>query len=777
MGKLLKFSPPDSQVVSRLILLASFAAGTFIYLGIPFVGSFLAAMIWTSCGALGTRVLETLFGPISDRFRLLLLLGPAPLIGAGLLVLAYLMVGGGAVGYGLVVVVLLLNLLTWGCANGKTVRQSQRTDTVVLTTLVGSALIANAREFPNLLLPGIAIVLLLISENVSNRGVFRVATWLLVFAAFTNDVLTRVNYWWWSSDDTTVLSGIGTSIIERGKVEDVAGWSTSSHHWLLHAWLALWNNLSLNHVFETYQVLWPLVAAISLLASLWLGIELLLSRTLSATQFSLVAIAMAGFLKLDWSAPQEQQPFLFALITCCILCVNSRAQKRLHSRLLLVIAVFIGTILLPLGLYLLKPTLLVAYLLLSVGTILIQLKFDRGLGLVVAGLVSAAVVAVGLLVMAVAERFISGNSFTTFAIDFFPGDLGWCQSTSYPGSLACIFSIQVVLLAGGVLSLLSIWQLKPSRPLSVSLALLMPLFVSYLPFRYLISSGVGSGAPSFYRLSEMALMFVVAVGLSVVISLQAPSLRIGLPILLTVILVNWVSQGPSRTYDTVDSLLTSFSISRFLNASDVVALVLLVSTGGFVAILGTFTGWKSRFFVVSFCLVASLPTVRLGTEGWRAEPAVERRTRPEYLGPADIETLGLWIRHNVEPTAKLATNYLCPPDRLAECVRSTPQVACPNRHPVLMSSWALAALSRRDFLYLSQGWSDANNFVLHELSTKLSGDISSDNIRILQSKGVNYYVASREHTSQTVWSLLSSVASFQTEHFVVVSLDRLQARV
>jgi hypothetical protein len=88
-----------------------------------------------------------------------------------------------------------------------------------------------------------------------------------------------------------------------------------------------------------------------------------------------------------------------------------------------------------------------------------------------------------------------------------------------------------------------------------------------------------------------------------------------------------------------------------------------------------------------------------------------------------------------------------------------------------MASWALTALSRREFTYLSQTWdSRPIHYFQHLAATRLGSELSPDAVGELEDLGVSRYVASREHTSPVVWSMLLSVSELSTANFVVVSL-------
>jgi hypothetical protein len=157
---------------------------------------------------------------------------------------------------------------------------------------------------------------------------------------------------------------------------------------------------------------------------------------------------------------------------------------------------------------------------------------------------------------------------------------------------------------------------------------------------------------------------------------------------------------------------------------------------------------------------------------------VTRLSRPADFGPADIEQLADWLKKNTTSNALLATNFLCPSDRLVECSDSTAAIACAREQPALMASWALAALSKRDFLYLSQSWSSRpHDYFLHQQSVSLGVDLSVESIRGLQDNGVSFFVASRDHTSPRVWSQLRNGAVLATDHFVVVSLKQVTSLV
>jgi len=95
-----------------------------------------------------------------------------------------------------------------------------------------------------------------------------------------------------------------------------------------------------------------------------------------------------------------------------------------------------------------------------------------------------------------------------------------------------------------------------------------------------------------------------------------------------------------------------------------------------------------------------------------------------------------------------------------------------------MAGWALSALSKREFLYLSQGWNTKTVYYFdHQRSTRLGSEVSIDAIDELRKQGVEYYIASVNHTDLRAWQQLRSAAEFGTENFVVVYLPKLVDRL
>jgi len=772
-----------SRATLNLMTPVAVIAFALCYLGVTPISALLLSTWWMATGVFGSWILQIVLGRVSARHLPLLILGPGALLGMGLVVATYLAVGGNMVAH-------FAALGVFGIAAWKqhTSSRGQRigsqpspietreiSPATATFVLLGGALLANAKQFPNLLIPGVAVLLATMVMHGRHRLSLRILFFCIAGAALANDVFTRADYWWVTSDDTTTLAGVGTMIIERGRIADTAGWPTSSHHWLLHAWLALWNNLSLHHVFETYLIAWPLVAAMSLSASLWIGLELFLGRSLDVKNFALVLAALAGIVRFEWTAPQEQQPYVFALVACSALLLSERQSRTARQPAQTILAIVLGVVVLPVGFYVLKPSLLVAYGLLLVGTAAVWLGLTHGTRLFIAVAVSFLAIASGITLMSLGESVVSGRSFTKITIGFFPRDLGWCQAdSSRLGSLACIFSLQALLFAGGLLALVVIWVLRRHVSLAVSPLVLMPLILAYVPLRYFVNSDVGSGSPSFYRLPEMAVMLVIAIGLAAALVNTSLSNGIIFAAVAIALLANRVGQGPGDIYDWVDSILTSSRFSRFLNATDVTALVIALVAGVMLSQLPRFRARPARHAVMVLLLVSLLPMTRIGLKSWNAEPAAEHASRPAYLGPADIEEVSTWMRENTKFGTLYATNFLCPSYRLDECSREKPEIVCARRHPVLFASWALTALSRREFLYLSQDWSKGNNYFSHRLSTQLGSEVSLAAVDALANQGVDFYVVSRIHSNPRAWSLLRDAAEVSTENFALVSLSRLQ---
>jgi hypothetical protein len=775
-------SGEQRQIGASLSLLLAFIA-VFTVLGLPLGTAVLASTVWITAGFSGGWLIQSLVGGLDGRHRMALALGPGVLLALGLVVLVYLTVQGGWLGLALCAALLGCGSLAW--LNQRPVEASTNLrHSLLLPLFLGAMLLANSKEFPNLLIPALGVLLAGVTWASSNRIILRSGSLMIALGAVVYDVATRPTYWWWSSDDTTTLSAIGTIIIERGRVADIAGWSTSSHHWLLHAWLALWNEVSFGQIFETYLIMWPVVAAVSLFASLWLCVELFLGVRATMSVHVVVAVMTAGFARLEWPAPQEQQPFVFAMVACSALWLDARRQHAQQQalgkecvRLRFSWRVTVGLMLLfavvPMMLFAMKPSLLVAWGLTIVGTALAQFNMVRGKRLVIAGTVSLVAIVTGLAVMWLGESWVSRRSFTQFSVTWFPDDLGWCHYASKPGSLACVLSLQVVLIVAAVLAGLSLW-LRRKSSLHISMVVLLPLVIAYIPLRYFISSGVGSGAPSFYRLSEMALMLFVAIGAAAALVRTNVGLLPPLGAFALALLFVEISEGPSRVYDTVDRLLVGFSPLRYLSASDMIALGLAVTAGLVVARLRMFGISPMRYVVASLLIVSMLPIARITLTSATTENDPIRLSRPADFGSPEVDEVASWLRDNTGFGTLMATNYLCPTQRLSECTYVVPEIACARHHPSLMSSWALMALSKREFLYLSQGWdSHTLYYFMHKTSTRLGAEASLASVHEMQDLGVAYYIASRSHTNPKVWPLLQAAAAFETQNFVVVSLDKL----
>ena len=768
-----------SRVAPASVVQVGVFSLVLVVLGVQLRHALLGSLIWFALGAAGSWVLELISYQQSRRHRVLVLLGPGPLLALGVVVGAYLLARGGLVGNALVIVILLISAVRW-LSGMAAATESNDQSFLLIVVLLGSALLANSKEFPNLLAVGASVIIASSAWYYSKGIPLRVAAVGLVSVVTMYDVVSRPPYWWWSSDDTTTLSGIGTIIIERGRVADMAGWSTSQHHWLLHAWLALWNEISFGRVFETYLVVWPLVAAVSMFASLWLAIELFTGAELQIPHFAIVAIIVAGLVRLEWPAPQEQQPFLFGMVACSAiyLASNSRYPRRpLWRRVVGAVVVVIGV---PVMLYVLKPSLLVAYGLLITGTVLVQLGLTSGKRLVGAFVLSVSAVAAGVSLMRLGGSWVSDRSFASFAIKWFPEDLGWCRYSSVPGSLACVVSLQVPLILAALLAASALWLGRAHLRPAISGVVMLPMVVAYLPLRYFVSSGVGSGAPSFYRLPEMALMVFIALVVGLVLAKTATRLSGFFLAGLVALLAVSFSEGPSTVYDAVDSVLVKIAPLRFLSASDVIALGLLVVVALTAAKLlpRHFGASPSRYAIAGLIFVSFLPTARMTYTTATSSVDVTRLSRPADFGPADIEQVGQWLRDNTVFGTLLATNYLCPNGRLDECTRETRETACPQQEPSLMAGWALMALSKREFLYLSQGWDSRTlYYFIHRTSTQLGAELSPSAVKELEDLGVSYYVASWQHSNPRVWSQLLSSAVFTTDNFAVVPLAKLASNV
>ena len=762
------------QQTAQITLPILTLAGLLSFLGLSPTTAVLTSAMWFAVSALGGSVIQSLVGQVELGLRPLLALGPGALLGFGVIVIAFLGVRGGWLGFSVVLALLGCGSMVWLRRGQSNLVTGHDRYVILSLLLISGTLLANSKEFPNLLVPSLGVMLAFVAWSAPRGTAWRLGSLIVAVGTLIYDVVSRPLYWWWSSDDTTTLSGIGTIIVERGRVADVAGWSTSSHHWFLHAWLALWNQLSFGHVFETYLIAWPVVAAISMFASLLLCIELFLGRRASPTVLLIGCVVTAGLVRLEWPAPQEQQPFVFAMVATALLWLRAPTTANTGSIWRRIFGSGLILVMVPLVLFVLKPSLLVAYGLIIVGAVMVRVGATSGKRLLLALVASVGAITAGIGLMSLGSSWVAQRSFTTFSIKWFPDDLGWCSSASTRGSLACVISLQVVLFACALLAAAALWLARTKAPLAGSPVVLMPLALAYLPLRYFVSSGVGSGAPSFYRLSEMVLMIFVVLAVAATLHIVEIRFRNVVIMLFVAVVIAGLSQGPSIVYDAVDRLLTGFSPLRYLNASDVIALCVATIAALVLARWQVFGNSRSRYVFACFVLISMLPIGRMVFTSATTENDPTRLSRPADFGPEDIEQVGQWLRDNTTFGTLVATNYLCPSQRLKECTREKAEIACAQHEPSLMSSWALMALSKREFLYLSQGW-DSNTlyYFIHRTSTRLGSELSTSAVSELEGLGVSYYVASRQHSHPRVWPKIRAAAAFSTENFAVVSLATL----
>lgn len=747
---------------------------SLVYLGISPLPAGLFTLSWFALGSLGAWVLETFLKTEGTRHRMLVVLGPGPLLGLGITVFIYLIFRGGVIGVTAVIALFVVATATWFKRTQHFLQQTQLPRASMLS-FVGVALLANSREFPNLLLPAVGLLILGISVEHGKHRWVKIVGVLVAAPTFFIELITRPAYWWWSSNDTATLAGIGTMIIERGKIGDVAGWSTISHHWLLHAWLALWNDVSVGNILQTYLIIWPLLAALSLFASLWLCLELFSASQVSATVFVTVAACTAGFVQLEWAAPQEQQPFVFAMFACSALWLLKRDRTNNNAGWRLPVGAAISLVVVPPMLYFLKPSLLVAYGLILFATIMVHLGWSKGYQLTVGIAASVVVIVCGIAALSLASSRISRNSFASISVSFMSRDLGWCKTESVVYSTLCVLSLQSLLMVSVAVSTLFLWSKRGTSKFVISTFVFVPLALAYLPLRFLISSSVGSGSPSFFRLSEIGLMLFTSLVLAFAIREYSSRILLTLvPLTYGIVAAGW---SPGSAYDAVARGLVSVTFLKYLNASDAIAVILAV----IVAMLfyaAAIRGRKPTHFVaVLLSVVCLFPVARTTSVSLLSTTDPIRTSRPTDFGPSDIEEVANWVRENTAEDTRLATNYLCPTDRLGECSGSDSASRCPSREPLLWSSWMLVAFSKRDFVYLSQWWDNKNHFFEHELSTGLGKNPTSDTLRQLEEADVSYYLASRVHSSSGAWQLFREVAVFETKNFVVVPLAALRERV
>jgi len=748
-----------------------------MFFGIAPPNAFLASAVWCFHGALGAVVLQRWISPTEFRQRIAMLLGPGPLIGMALVMPLYLFVGGSVLGTAIVIIALFGGVVNWllegKCASDTDFREQM----VVVGVFTSAALFANINELPIFLLPALGVLSFSFAirhKIASWKGAVATSGAVLLLAL---SVRSRPSFWWATSDDTATLAGIGTMIIQRGQISDVAGWPTTSHHWFLQAWLGLWNHLSDGHIFETYLIAVPIVLTLSIVASLWLLLSGFLAEQVSLTSFMITTVAVAGVARIGWPAPHQQHPYFFAMLALAGVFVSQPARMTEHRRAQANITYGVLVIGSAILFVYLKPTLLAALGLILCGVVLVRMRPDGWSGLLLAAGLSGTVIAGGLLLMHVASGWVSERSFADFSVDYFPPELGWCTQSSLISSIWCVISSRILLLVSFILAIV-IWNISDfSRKSQVRIVLLLPLIFAFLPFRFFVSASVATVAELFVQLGEVGVVIFIAVVLcsattkmqrhqSVIVGLVGVSLGV----MLATKPIDWIDE-------LVSPYFARLEFSRFMPSVAVIALTVGSSFAVLVAQLYAPLNVPLRRVIAIFVVVSLLPFAGQIQNSVVWDPPVEQLSRPEFLGPPDIEDIGRWLQENTSQEALLATNYLCESSRLAECSRVVDSKQCPRDNPSLMASWALTALSEREFLYLSQNWVDKPHyFQLHESSTRLSSALGDEDIDQLLRRGVTYFVASRMHTSSNNWNSLLAYASFTSENFVVVDLETLRKR-
>jgi hypothetical protein len=195
----------------QLTISATVLAISFAFFGLPPLAAVVLAVSWVLVGAAGGWILSSLTGVSRRKYGLLLALGPGAFLGVAMSVVAYLLVRGGPLGVGFVISLLLLAGWRWSSDNHSddNATSGQVSVPVLLLLLIGGALLANSKEFPNLLLSGIGLMLATAVWVFSRSALSRFGSLLVAFSALIFEIGSRPSYWWWSSDDTTALSGIG----------------------------------------------------------------------------------------------------------------------------------------------------------------------------------------------------------------------------------------------------------------------------------------------------------------------------------------------------------------------------------------------------------------------------------------------------------------------------------------------------------------------------------------------------------------------------------------
>lgn len=522
-------------------------------------------------------------------------------------------------------------------------------------------------------------------------------------------------------------------------------------------------------------MMWPLVASVSVFAALWLILNFASGVAVLPQQFAGLGVIGAGLVQIEWTAPQEQQPFLYAMIAICAWWLGHNSRRGLFSKPKTTIGVVMVIALIPMVLYLTKPSLLAAWGLLVAGSAIEYLRRKFHFGLIACLVLACSVLSIGVSLMRLGSSWVSNRYTTSFKIEFLSSDLGWCQRGSLFHAVLCVLSLKAVFIAVLAAALVMLMVARFATDSLTLVVLVLPLTLAFLPFNLLITSGVGSGAPSFYRLSEMAVVTLVLLALRISWSARS-AMGLALTVFLGVAFVA-VQAGMRLEFlsDFVGPLLLRVNILQYLDSADVIAVLLSVFGGLLISQVLFRRGLAIGLAAAACFAIGSIPTAQLVSETMSPEDQSLRATRPEFLGPSDIEAAAAWLRQHTKFETLIATNYLCDGARMDECLHSNPDRECAYRQPVLTASWVLSALSQREFMYLSQGWHNRpSSYFLHEASTRLGSEVSASALDELTSRNVELFVASREHSSPQSWAQFGRRGLFASEHFIIVDLDDLR---
>lgn len=767
-------TPQSRRLDSSSIELAYYLIGLLIlllYFGGQFSSISLAALWFAQC-SLGFQVCRLFLRRVVVTQGIFIFVGPSYLVGFLLTTWTYMLIGGGDLARVVVYAILALTsylTLKLKVSDLSNAKQLQRGSILILNC----TFLAMTWEFPELIVPAIGLWIFTIScvLRVTDRS-WRMVGLGVGLSIFLSGAALRGPYWYLESDDLPNRMAEGILTVSRGYVASVGAYPFDRYHWVSPVGVALQAELTNSPIVFVFTVFAP-VAFLTMMAA---SFGLLVNTFSKPKNFKISFLLVTTLFFLIWRVQLDTEAVIgrFASIFALICLARAFQLEFSEKRSSLVDFFWTSSFAAVLGsmLYLFRPDLIALVLLLYVGVPLSLLNTSDLNRYLLLGVTSIIALVTGILSLNIVLPLVSKSelSYASLLVDWRPPDMGWCSRRTLGAEMVCLIMLNINLWAAAAVALAAglSSQLR-YRGVFAWLSLLIPSAVSYFVFFFTLTSDFPSAIEAFLQIGLVASHLLVLVHLCLMADQMKnfeKSMVVTCGVLFALVHLFFRSILEERLARA--KYLVPAQIGALTQLPSFQWLTLTVFGVVVCSVLRKFVGIRTQLWFPSVLVTAFLVLQLFNSAVARPlQSDVNPALISNAIGPQDVFAVGEWLRENSEPTAIVATNYQCPPQEAERCMSV---LLNDESRPRATANWMLMAVSRREFLFLSQPWYDTEEyFELHNVSVA-PATAAPLTFTELVNRGVDYYIGYRFSSSPDAWIDLTAQAAYRTSNFAVVPI-------